>query len=403
MPADERALRKNILLFSLFFLLFFAGIGLIMPFLSLQFKAVGYNGVQISLLNMLSALAVILTAPQYGLIFDRSKDKRLILLTSLTITTVTLFLIPYLRAFGAMLVIYTINRVIVSSSITASENLSYQVSADKNGEEKAGFGSLRMWGSLGFALTALLGGMIFQNFGLLRNSRIFLGLMAATFVVLLLMPESIFRERRSTESGETALSTRGVIKLIAKDQYLLLTVVALALTDPLFDGVRSFEPIFMEELGLPVSVIGLAATLSALLEVPMMLGADRLIERIGVQNLVIAILSFDLTRRLLVWIFPSGWVVFALNIMTAISFTLRLITTVHLINLRIPKQYTTTALTFVFNTLNGIMYILSNAISGVIYDAFGARQIYLVSATLCVIALGCAMAARHISSEKELD
>ena len=402
MPADERALRKNILLFSLFFLLFFAGIGLIMPFLSLQFKAVGYNGVQISLLNMLSALAVILTAPQYGLIFDRSKDKRLILLISLTIATETLFLIPYLRVFGAMLVIYTINRVIISSSITASENLSYQVSADKNGEEKAAFGSLRMWGSLGFALTALLGGKIFQDYGLLLNDQIFLGFMAAAFVVLLLMPESIFRERRTAETIETSLSTRGVIKLIAKDRYLLLTVVALALTDPLFDGVRSFEPIFMEELGLPVSVIGLAATLSALLEVPMMLGADRLIERIGVQNLVIAILSFDLTRRLLVWIFPSGWVVFALNIMTAISFTLRLITTVHLINLRIPKQYTTTALTFVFNTLNGIMYILSNAISGVIYDAFGARQIYLVSATLCVIALGCALAARHISSEKEL-
>ena len=402
MPADERALRKNILLFSLFFLLFFAGLGLMMPFLSLQFKAVGYNGVQISLLNMLSALAVILTAPQYGLIFDRSKDKRLILLISLAIATVTLFLIPYLRAFGAMLVIYTINRVIISSSITASENLSYQVSADKNGEEKAAFGSLRMWGSLGFALTALLGGKIFQDYGLLLNDQIFLGFMAAAFVVLLLMPESIFRERRTAETIETSLSTRGVIKLIAKDQYLLLTVVALALTDPLFDGVRSFEPIFMEELGLPVSVIGLAATLSALLEVPMMLGADRLIERIGVQNLVIAILSFDLTRRLLVWIFPSGWVVFALNIMTAISFTLRLITTVHLINLRIPKQYTTTALTFVFNTLNGIMYILSNAISGVIYDAFGARQIYLVSATLCVIALGCALAARHISSEKEL-
>ena len=136
MPADERALRKNILLFSLFFLLFFAGIGLIMPFLSLQFKAVGYNGVQISLLNMLSALAVILTAPQYGLIFDRSKDKRLILLISLTIATVTLFLIPYLRAFGAMLVIYTISRVIVSSSITACENLSYQVSADKTARRK---------------------------------------------------------------------------------------------------------------------------------------------------------------------------------------------------------------------------------------------------------------------------
>ena len=401
MPADERALRKNILLFSLFFLLFFAGLGLMMPFLSLQFKAVGYNGVQISLLNMLSALAVILTAPQYALIFDRSKDKRLILLISLAIATVTLFLIPYLRAFGAMLVIYTINRVIISSSITASENLSYQVSADKNGEEKAAFGSLRMWGSLGFALTALLGGKIFQDYGLLLNDQIFLGFMAAAFVVLLLMPESIFRERRTAETIETSLSTRGVIKLIAKDQYLLLTVVALALTDPLFDGVRSFEPIFMEELGLPVSVIGLAATLSALLEVPMMLSADGLIHRFGVQRIVMFVLTFDLIRRLLVWFVPNGWVVFGLNILTAVSFTLRLVSTVHLVNLRMPKQYTTTAVTFIFNTLNGVMYMVSNAISGVVYDTYGARQIYLVSATLCVIALGCALAARHVSSEKE--
>jgi PPP family 3-phenylpropionic acid transporter len=401
MPADERALRKNILLFSLFFLLFFAGLGLMMPFLSLQFKAVGYNGVQISLLNMLSALAVILTAPQYGLIFDRSKDKRLILLISLAIATVTLFLIPYLRAFGAMLVIYIINRVIISSSITASENLSYQVSADKNGEEKAAFGSLRMWGSLGFALTALLGGKIFQDYGLLLNDQIFLGFMAAAFVVLLLMPESIFRERRTAETIETSLSTRGVIKLIAKDRYLLLTVVALALTDPLFDGVRSFEPIFMEELGLPVSVIGLAATLSALLEVPMMLSADGLIHRFGVQRIVMFVLTFDLIRRLLVWFVPNGWVVFGLNILTAVSFTLRLVSTVHLVNLRMPKQYTTTAVTFIFNTLNGVMYMVSNAISGVVYDTYGARQIYLVSATLCVIALGCALAARHVSSEKE--
>ena len=401
MPADERVLRKNILLFSLFFLLFFAGLGLMMPFLSLQFKAVGYNGVQISLLNMLSALAVILTAPQYGLIFDRSKDKRLILLISLAIATVTLFLIPYLRAFGAMLVIYTIIRVIISSSITASENLSYQVSADKNGEEKAAFGSLRMWGSLGFALTALLGGKIFQDYGLLLNDQIFLGFMAAAFVVLLLMPESIFRERRTAETIETSLSTRGVIKLIAKDQYLLLTVVALALTDPLFDGVRSFEPIFMEELGLPVSVIGLAATLSALFEVPMMLSADGLIHRFGVQRIVMFVLTFDLIRRLLVWFVPNGWVVFGLNILTAVSFTLRLVSTVHLVNLRMPKQYTTTAVTFIFNTLNGVMYMVSNAISGVVYDTYGARQIYLVSATLCVIALGCALAARHVSSEKE--
>lgn len=91
-----------------------------MPFLSLQFKAVSYNGVRISLLNM-APLAVISQHPNNGLIFDRSKDKRLILLISLAIATVTLFLIPYLRAFGAMLVITPLLGVIISSSIAMAK------------------------------------------------------------------------------------------------------------------------------------------------------------------------------------------------------------------------------------------------------------------------------------------
>jgi len=248
MSADRRALKKNILLFSLFFLLFFGSLGVMMPFLSLQFKAVGYNGKQISLLSLLSALAVILTAPRYGLIFDRSKDKRLILLISIAVATVSLYLIPYLRAFGWMLLIYLLNRIIVSSSITASENLFLSGSTDKNGDGQAAFGSLRMWGSLGFALTALLGGKIFQDYGLLLNDRIFLALMGLAFVVMLVMPASVFQNRHAELESEPTLGTREVLGLITRDRYLLLTVVALALTDPLFDGVRSFEPIYMKEL-----------------------------------------------------------------------------------------------------------------------------------------------------------
>jgi len=132
----------------------------------------------------------------------------------------------------------------------------------------------------------------------------------------------------------------------------------------------------------------------------MMLGADALIRRFGVQRLVMFVLAFDLTRRLLVWFFPNRWVVFGLNILTAVSFTLRLVTTVHLVNLRIPQRYTTVAYTFIVNTLNGIMYMVSNAISGVVYDAYGARQIYLVSAILCIAGLGCALAAGRYSTKK---
>ena len=156
----------------------------------------------------------------------------------------------------------------------------------------------------------------------------------------------------------------------------------------------------MKDRGLTESIICAAVSLSCFTEVPVMLLADRWIQKFEVHQLVYFILIFDLSRRLLVWFFPFGWLVFALNVLTAVSFTLRLITAIHLINLRVPKQYTTTAVTFVNITLNGIFHMLSNALSGVVYDNFGGSQIYLVSACFCVIALVIALAAKRAKAQE---
>jgi len=247
----------------------------------------------------------------------------------------------------------------------------------------------------------VIGGWLFGTKGILINDQVFLAFMLVSIgLILFTMPADFFRYGQAYQKQGAAAGFKGIINLIFKDRYLLLTVVALALTDPLSDGVRSFEPIFMKDLGLTESIIGAAVSLSCFIEIPIMLLGDRWIQKLEVHQLVFFILIFDLTRRLLVWFFPFGWLVFVLNILTAVSFSLRLITTIHLINLRVPRQYTTAAVTFVNITLNGISHMLSNALSGVVYDNFGGRLIYLVSSFFCVVSLVFALAARRAKAQE---
>ncbi len=398
MAVDQN--KKNLLLYSLYFLFMFGGMGFLQPFLSLHYHEIGFSGVQISAVVAVSSLAVIIAAPQLGLLFDNSQHKKRTLVIAALLIMLTMFLVPYFRIFGLVMLFYSVFRVINTSSISATENLSYRVSAVGNKHQKPAFGSLRMWGSIGFALAALAGGIIFERFGILPGNWLFLVWMVIAIAMLLAMPESLYQVNSTSFSAEKRIRVSSVVEWIFKDRFLLLMVLALALTDTLSDGLRSFEPIFMQDLGLSESVIGLAATLSALIEVPFMIWSDRIIHRFGIRRVILFVFVFDLARRLIVWLFPVGWVVFVMNVVTCVTFTLRLVGTMYLVNLRLPQRYTTTALSFISLTLNGTSHMLNNALSGVIYDLFGARQLYLMSVILCLASLGLALAAGQ--PEKEM-
>ena len=188
---------------------------------------------------------------------------------------VTMALVPSLGIFLAVVLLYSINRVITTFNISAVQNITYQVGSSEGGRND--FGRIRLWGSLGFAFVVLLGGLIYEKLGVTVNVWIFIALSLALVIVLLRMPATYFQLSSSNDEADLGLGV--VLKLILKNRFLWMTVVALALTDPVMDGVRSFEPVIMKNLGMTESVIGLSTMLSALFEVPLMLRVDRIIAR----------------------------------------------------------------------------------------------------------------------------
>ncbi|NLE83473.1 MAG: MFS transporter [Chloroflexi bacterium] len=380
------------LLFRLYFLFTFAALGMLLAFLSLQYDSLGFSGIQISTIMIVGSAALILVAPRYGLLYDRAIDKRQVLVISLVIMGVSLSSVAWLKAFVPILFAYMIYRMVMGPYYSISENLSYAVAAKSTDKGNSSFGSIRLWGSIGYAIATVFAGWLYQSFGITINTMLFLVFTGLSVVVLLLMPDSVFKVEEEEEAKES-LSIPAVLKLVVSHRFLWLMVLALAISDPTQDGVRSFEPIYMSNLGLGAGMVGLASSLSAIGEVPFMMYADRVIRKIGIQRIIVAVILFDLVRRLLVWFFPSAAMVFATSIITSVSFTFRLVGTLMLVNLSLPKRVVNTAHAFIYVTLFGVGYIVSNALSGLVVDRFGNREVYLVAAALNLLSLFLALSA----------
>ena len=390
LSAEHTTYRKGILGFSLYFALFYGAIGVLLPFLNLHFRSIGFSGIQISSLLVGGLVVQILLATQVGYWFDRSPHKRLLLGSALLASTAVMAVLPILRQFFPILLLYVFTYTIGMISSATAVNLSYHAGAHPDGGRNR-FGKMRLWGSVGFSLMALLGGWLVEHRGIMANDAIFVVLnLALVAIIFLVLPTKSFQ---TEESNVPSTGFLQVLKLIFSNRYFWMTIVALAMTDTMNDGIRSFEAIFMKDLGVSTATIGLVVTLTALGEIPFMYWGSSILEKLGTRRLVIGVIAFDLARRLIIWIFPVPGIVMAGAILNAASFPMRLLVTIHLINLFIPKRFTTTANGFVSVALYGLGYILSNAISGVIYDYVSARHNYLFASILAIVSLLMALNA----------
>lgn len=378
-------------LFRLYFFLIFAALGMIITYMPLHYDSIGFSGIEISTIMIGGSAAVILIAPRYGLIFDQAANKRSVLITSLLIMAFTLGTIGWLKLFVPVLLLWMIYRSVQGPFYATSENLSYSVASSSKEHQGSSFGSIRLWGSIGYGVSTLFAGWIYQNYGFTYNSAGFLILIGLSIVVLLFLPGSVFDMTGGIKRLDINLSS--VLKMVSSHRFLWLMALALAISDPTQDGIRSFEPIYMQNLGLQAGIIGLANSLSALGELPFMLNADKVIRKIGIQRIIIFVFLFDLLRRLVVWFFPSAGVVFVTSVLTSASFTFRLVSSITLVNLILPKHVTSTANALIGVTMFGVGYMISNALSGFVYDRFGNREVYLVGAALCLVSLCLALSA----------
>jgi PPP family 3-phenylpropionic acid transporter len=245
-------------------------------------------------------------------------------------------------------------------------------------EAGGGYGSIRVYASVGWIVTVLASGWLIERFDFIAG---FAGvslmwIMGAVFAFFI-QPNHFVAKQNAQLLKPTIWNT---IKRVAGDRTLLGFAIALIVIGFSNSGVLQFENVFLAELGASKKLISVAGILSAVVELPFMVYADRFVRRYGAERILLVALIMTVIQRLTVLIFPTIATIMIVRFIGGVAFSFYTIAYVGVISSRTDESETGTVLALYTVTLASLVNILAAPTAGTIFDAIGARWLYALAA-----------------------
>jgi len=148
----------------LFYAAYFAAMGLILPFFPVYLASLGYGVAMVGMMTGLLAAAKVIAPPCSGYWLDKrgmAAGRFIVLASCLAAVCVALFNVASVSTTLFIIVILLFG-MLWAAVLPLTDGLSIHVSE----AALADYGRLRVWGSIGFVVTSLLGGMLFGELSL---------------------------------------------------------------------------------------------------------------------------------------------------------------------------------------------------------------------------------------------
>jgi PPP family 3-phenylpropionic acid transporter len=379
----QKASIRNLLLIRVYYFFYFGAMGAVSPFVNLFYIQNGLTGTQIGLLGTISALVGFLSAPVWGRLNDVARRPRVVLQIALCLNSLAYYLLSLQQAFLYMAIIIAFN-ALVSSGINPQSQTQALAAA---GEVGAGYGSIRMVGSIGYSITAAVSGYLIQQTSLATGFIGFavLNVISAIILFTIRTPKQASKSPQSTPV-QPKISMRQVFVEITKNSELMAYTVVVIVISILANGV-TFESVYMQRLGASESLIGQLGTFGALIEIPMMLLADRVQRRKGSTiTLIFSFIFYALGFSIIV-IHPSIPSFFIFRFINAIGFSLYAVSCTYFVVERAPGQQIATILALFSVTISSIVNMIASPISGKLFDLVGPYWLFVNAMVGYIIAV----------------
>lgn len=354
---------------------------LYMPFIGAYYTQQGITPLQIGFLTSIGPVVSILIQPLWAYISDRiGRHRRVLIIVSIGSGVTILSYLVHV-SFGAFVVATLLLTAFNTSILPLSDALVTNLAAKLN----ANFAHIRMGGTIGFAITALILG----NFLKSRPALIFALGSAGYFLLvgfLMLLPED--REQAAgRRAGQGGPDSKRIFK--NKRIYLVLFLAFIMQLGMSFTG--TFYSVYVISLGYGQSIVGLSSFISAMSEVPILMCANRLIRRFGAVNLLIFSVLMMALRLLL-----AGSGVLPLMLMSQLLQSVTYMTSYYSCVMFISENVVEGKISQGQSRLAivqaGIGAVTGNILGGFMTSRFGIHRSFMVMSA-CVVLTACLNAA----------
>ena len=287
---------------------YYAALACIAPFMSLYYQELGMNGARIGILSGLIPLVTWFSASFWSGIADARQRHRAVLLLVIAGLWLSVVVLFFATGFPGLLLAVVLYAIFIGPIVPLVDNAVMAIL----GENKTGYGRVRLWGSLGWGLSALILGPILEQAGLDWAFYGFLILMAVNFVVSSGLPMRLADGVRPNYSA-------GLRVLGRNSRFLLLLMASLVFGITL--GVQlSYQFLYLAELGAGHSLMAWSQTAMTLSEIPFWFISAGLLRRFGISRMIAFALAMATVRNLAMGMIGNPWWVLPISLLHGPSF-----------------------------------------------------------------------------------
>ncbi len=361
---------------AVYYLAGFSGSFLI-PYLSLWWVHDGYGITQIGVILGVSAAFGIMIQPLWGVASDRKPTSRLPLL--LVMAAPGLMAIGFnVRSFPALLALAVGFNVFAVSRGSLTD--AYAVTLSRPAS-RASYGSLRLFGSIGSAMGAYLGGVYI--------ARVSVHTLWLPFLLLSLLAGVLVRLLPLRSSHAVPPEFWANLKHTALNRRFLLFLLGGFLVQQTLTAYDQFFSLAFQQIGGAFADTGLAFALGSLSNVPfMLLGARFLSRREPVLVMLVAALTYTV-RWALMALFPLPWVFIAVQALHGMSFGLFWIAGVQYVARIFPGHLRTSGQSVFGMVVVGLASIAGNLADGLALKIGGPVLLYSSAAGSSALGAAC--------------
>ncbi|HLQ84398.1 MAG TPA: MFS transporter [Pseudogracilibacillus sp.] len=350
---------------------------IIISFLPLYLKFKGLSGTEIGWVLAVGPLASIISQPFWGYLSDKYKTVKWVLI--MTIIGMLIFSILFFQMnqlifiliFGAFFYFF-------SSPVGALGDSLAQRQADLL---NISFGSIRTWGSIGFALSSLIIGQLLNIYGVE-----FMRWPYLVFGTILLVIAFKIDDVKSNESDQT-ININDLKKLFTNRKFIYFLIIMMFITIT-HRANDSFIGLFITSLGGSESLVGVGWFIALVSEALIFAFAYKWFKKDKALFFII-LASLLYTLRWVLFAFSTDPIHVLLGqLLHGLTFGIFYLSSLDYITRIIPNTLKSSGHLIFYSVFFGVSGIIGSVGGGFLIDHFSGNHLYLVLGSLSLIGTG---------------
>lgn len=359
-------------------------LAMFIPFLPVYLQSTGLNTSEVGLIIALGGVVTVIAQPLWGMISDKLKTLRKIMLILVAMTAIFGYFLYQVDSFLLLVLLAMFVYFFLMPLDPLSESLTF-TTTETNG---ISYGSVRTYGSLGYAILSLIIGYLTDWFGM--------GAIGLSFVVIGIICFAIVWNIPDVPSSSTPVTIDSLKKVLANKEMILFLILIFISSVPARMN-DTFLGIHITTLGGENSLVGIAFFISGASEIVVFALSYMWLKQGKELQLITLAIFFYALRFFLTGFIDDPMMIVMIQALQMLTFPVYYTAAIQYLYRIMPREWRATGQTVLALLFFGVSGIISSYLGGIMYNNFGGSAFYYVIAAISFVAAlyGAVLVMRH--------